>query len=126
MESFRYLGVTIHQHKTWADHIDEISKINQRIKVIRRIKHLLPLEAMRTLYMSLIVPLFDYADIVWGDKNNDTLMINLQTLQNRAAKIILDKPKYSSATEALSLLDLKLLFICRSHRLVAIYIYIYI
>ena len=75
--------------------------------------------------MSLVAPLFDYADIVWGDKNNDTLMTNLQTLQNRAAKVILDKPKHSSATEALSLLDLKPLFICRrSHRLITMYKYI--
>ena len=110
---------------TWTDHTDEISKkINQRIGVIRRIRHLLPLEARRTLYMSLVAPLLDYADIVWGDKNNDTLMTNLQTLQNRAAKVILDKPKYSSATAALGLLDLKPLFICRSHHLIAMYKYI--
>ena len=78
VESFKYLGVIIHQHITWADHSDEISKkINQRIGMIRRIKHLLPLEARRTLYMSLVALLFDYADIVWGDKNNDTLMTNM-------------------------------------------------
>ena len=66
VESFKYLGVIIHQHMTWADHIDEIK--------------LLPLEARQTLYMSLVAPLFDYADIVWGDKNNDTLITNLQRL----------------------------------------------
>ena len=26
VESFKYLGVIIHQHMTWADHTDEISK----------------------------------------------------------------------------------------------------
>jgi hypothetical protein len=94
----------------WADHIDEISKkISKRIGLLRRIKSLLPVHARRILYMSLIAPLFDYADNVWGDKNNVTLMKDLQILMNRAAKIILDKPKYSSATEALALLDLQLL-----------------
>ncbi len=108
----------------WADHIDEISKkINQRIGLIRRIKTLLPVHATRTLYVSLIAPLlFDYADNVWGDKNNDTLMKDLQILMNRAAKIILDKPKYSSATEALTLLDLQPLSERRkSHRLIAMF-----
>ncbi|KXJ14105.1 hypothetical protein AC249_AIPGENE25226 [Exaiptasia diaphana] len=48
------------------------------------------------------MPLFDYADLVWGDKHNVTIMSNLQILQNKAAKIILDRPLYSSATDALA------------------------
>ena len=48
------------------------------------------------------MPVFDYADVVWGDKDNVTLMGKLQILQNKAAKIILDRPFYSSATDALS------------------------
>ena len=42
-----------------------------------------------------------YGDLIWGDKNNVTLMNSLQVLENKAAKLILDKhPRYSS-TEAL-------------------------
>ena len=55
-----------------------------------------------TIYNSLILPLFDYADIIWGDKNNSNLMDQLQILQNKAAKTILDAPLLSSSTEALS------------------------
>ena len=36
-------------------------------------------------------------------------MNNLQVQQNKAAKLTLDKPKYSSATEALEELEWKLL-----------------
>ena len=50
------------------------------------------------------MPLFDYANLVWGDKHNVTLMVSLQVLQNKAAKIILDRPLYSSATHALATL----------------------
>ena len=39
--------------------------------------------------------------MVWGDKDNAVLMNNLQVLQNKAAKLVLDKPLYSSATDAL-------------------------
>jgi len=54
-------------------------------------------------YNSLISLLFDYADFVWGDKNNTSLMLHqLQVLQNRAAKVILDAPLSSSATKALN------------------------
>ena len=45
---------------------------------------------------SIILPLFDYADIVWGDCDNKLLMMSLQILQNKAAKVILDYPNRSS------------------------------
>ena len=35
------------------------------------------------------MPHFEYADLVWGDKHNITLMSSLQVLQNKAAKVIL-------------------------------------
>ena len=64
----------------------------------------LPFSARLLFYNSLVMPLFDYADLVWGDKHNVTLMTSLQVLQNKAAKIILDRPLYSSATHALATL----------------------
>ena len=77
--------------------------------MIKRIRHLLPLHAKLTLSNCLIILLFDYGDTVWGDKNNDRLMGQLQVLQNKAAKILLNLPPRSSSTEALGRLDLKTL-----------------
>ena len=82
-------------------------KINQRIGLIRRIRNLLPLQTRFTLYNTLILPLFDYGDVEWGKTNNDTLMSELQILQNKAAKVVLELPPRSSSTEALKRLDLK-------------------
>ena len=105
--TFKCLGVIMHENVTWSDHIDTISKkVNQTIGVIRRVKHLLPLSARIFLYKNLVVPLFDYADVIWGDKFNDTLISKLQILQNRAAKLLLDRPKYSSASEAINILNM--------------------
>ena len=60
-ESFKYLGVTLRQSVSWADHVDSTSvKINQTIGVIRRIKNLLQLQTRISLYNALILPLFDY------------------------------------------------------------------
>ena len=42
-----------------------------------------------------------------GDKNNGTIMSELQILQNKAAKVLLGHPPRSSSTEALRSLDLK-------------------
>ena len=78
-----------------------ISKVNQILGLLRRIKHLMPYDARLLYYQSLVLPILDYADMVWGDKDNTVLMNNLQVLQNKAAKLVLDKPLYSSATDAL-------------------------
>ena len=106
--SFKYLGVTLREDLSWNEHIKNIvNKTNQRLGLLRRIKTLLPLNARLILYHSLILPLFDYGDIIWGGKNNTLLMNDLQVQQNKAAKLILDRPKYSAATEALEELEWK-------------------
>ena len=50
------------------------------------------------------MPLFDYTDLVWGDKHNATLMSSLQILPNKAVKIVLDRHLYSPASHALATL----------------------
>ena len=107
-DSFTYLGVTIQENLSWSDHIEILSrKISQRLSLLRCIRHLLPLHARLTIYNSLILPLFDYSDIAWGNKNNIVHMDHLQILQNNAARIILDLPKYFSASKVLEQLDWK-------------------
>ena len=108
---------------SWSDHIDTLcKKVSQRLGVLRRVKYLLPLHGRLTLYNSLILPLFDYADTVWGDKNNEVLMHNLQVLQNNAARIILDLPNYFSGTQAFARLNwIHLAKRRRQHRCTAVY-----
>jgi len=50
------------------------------------------------------MPLSEYADLVWGDKNIVTLMSSRQVVQNKAAELILDEPLHSSALHALATL----------------------
>ena len=83
-QTFKYLGITFSENLTWTDHLSNIStKINQRIGLLRRVKMFIPLKARLTIYNALILPLFDYANIVWGDKNNTSFMDQLQILQNK-------------------------------------------
>ena len=104
-DTIKYLGVVIHKNLTWNEHIKSlIAKVNQRIGLLNRIKHLLPLGARVAIYNPLIRPLFDFADTIWGDRDNITLMHDLQVLQNKAAKVILDLPNYASSTDALKTL----------------------
>ena len=93
VSSFKYLGIFISSDFKWTHHIEYIVKrVNQRLGLLKRVKHLLPLKSRLLYYNSIVMPLFDYADLVWGDKHNSTLMSSLQTLQNKAAKLILDRP----------------------------------
>ena len=73
----------------------------QRLGMLKRISYLLPLETRITLYNSLVRPLFDYGDTIWGDKGNATFMNELQLLQNKDAKIIPSLPGFYSSTEVL-------------------------
>ena len=82
---------------------------NDCFGVLRRVKEFLDLDTRCLWYTSLVLPLFDYGDTIWGDKNNSILMNLLQVLENKAAKIILDQHPRSSSTKALE--DLKWTFI---------------
>ena len=102
----------------WSDHIDYIhSKAAKRLGLLKRVKHLLPVKSREIMYNTMIQPILDYGDIVWGDRFNQTQMDRLQVLQNKAAKIILNKPVYSSSTSALASLGWKTLKVRRQfHR----------
>ena len=72
-DSIKFLGIVIHKNVTWNEHIESlIVKVNQRIGLLDRIKHLLPLDARVALYNVLIRPLFNFADTIWGDRDNIT------------------------------------------------------
>ena len=59
----------------WSYNIETLrKKNNQRIDLLRRVHFLLSQQSRITLYNALILSLFDYAEITWGDKNNATLM----------------------------------------------------
>ena len=55
---------------------------------------MLPHQARLTFYNSLVLPLFDYGGVVWGNENSSILMEILTILQNKAAKIILSRYPY--------------------------------
>ena len=58
-----------------------------------------------TLYQTLISPLFNYADIIWGGCNKKTQQ-KVQVAQNFAVRSILGRQKHESAKAALKELRL--------------------
>ena len=84
VHSFKYLGM----HMSWTDHIEHLAgKVNQRLGLLKRIKHLLPFRVHLLFYKSLVMPLFEYADLVWGDKHNITLCLVCKFYKIRPPKL---------------------------------------
>ena len=101
VDSYTYLGIVINNWFSWTDHIDYIrGKISEKLSLLRHIKSYLPLNARIMFFNSFILPLFDYGDIIWGDRGNASLMSELQVLQNKAARLILDLAAQFSSAEA--------------------------
>ena len=50
VRNFKYLGVVLSSNFTWTEHVEHvISKVNQRLDLLRGIKHLLPYNARPSL-----------------------------------------------------------------------------
>jgi len=102
VSSFCYLGVTLDEHLSWEEHTDSIcSKVNKRICLLARIRPYITLKAAKSVYNSIIHPIFTYADTVWGEVSISCSKY-LQGLQNRAARIVI---KRDTTTEAFDILN---------------------
>lgn len=62
-------------------------KVNRSIYALKQARDFVSLEILKIMYNSLIQPIFDYCDAVWGNVNKG-LACRIQKLQNRAARII--------------------------------------
>ena len=68
VSSFKYLGIVINNRLTWQDHVVKMfSKIDKKLGLLKRIRYCLPLDTRLLFFNSYVLPLFDYADIVWGE-----------------------------------------------------------
>ena len=103
---FSYLGVFLDETLSWKDHVEYVSsKVSSRLGLLSRIRACLTLEASKQVYASLVQPLFDYADVAWGEISEGCCK-ELQRLQNRAARIILRRKTSKNAFHLLNWLSL--------------------
>lgn len=94
----KFLGLHMDEHLTWRSQINHIkAKIAQATFAMNKVKNLLPLSAMKTLYYSLIHSNLLYGILAWG---NSPSIKGLEILQKKAIRIINNK-SYNSHTEPL-------------------------
>ena len=100
-KSLKYLGVTIDPELHFKDHIIQKCKIaSLNLRNIRALRKYLTTESCKTLVQSLVISHLDYSNTIFVDLPASTLK-HAQRIQNYAAKVVLKRKKYDSATEAL-------------------------
>ena len=106
----KVLGVWIDENLTWKKQILHVKKVaSNTIRKLHRINHLIPMEIKVLLYNALVVPHFDYCDVIWGGCSSQNSQ-KLQVTQNFAVKSITGLKKCDHATKAfekLQFLNLK-------------------
>ena len=86
-ESTKFLGVTIDSNLTWSIHINNIcTSTSRNMGILHKLKHLLPVNSLRILYNSLILPFMSYCNIAWGNTCK-TRIKTLLLIQKKAIRI---------------------------------------
>ena len=66
-QSTKFLGMHIDEYLTWKKHISEVTKkVSRALFSIKQVKHVLPLDSLRTLYYALIHPHLCYGITPWA------------------------------------------------------------
>lgn len=106
VRKFSYLGVMLDEQISWKEHTEVVcNKVAKRLGLLSRIRSCLTLEASKCVYNSLVLPVFDYTDAVWCELSAGCCQ-NLQRLQNRAARIILQRDSSKNTFISLNWVDL--------------------
>lgn len=93
------LGVTFDQHLSWAAHVDNISKkIFSSLHSLKRLQNFLPFNTKVMLAKSLLLPIIDYADVVFLDASVE-LVNRLERLQNMCIRFIFGLRKFDHISE---------------------------
>ncbi len=84
----KYVGMYIDKNLKWDAYIDNIiSKISAKISILRSLRKLVPIDILTHMYNAIVLPHFDYPDIV-VDSISAASKCKLEILQTRAARLI--------------------------------------
>ncbi len=91
----KLLGIIIDESLTWDKHIYKMcNKISKRLGLLKRLKNFIPNNTLLMLFNSLVLPHFDYTNVVWGTACG-TQIKYVYKLQKRASRIFRDANRCS-------------------------------
>ena len=98
-KSQKYLGLIVDNKLNFYEHIEYVKKkVAKRIGAMYRSKNLLPLKYRKMFANSLMLPQFDYLDIIWSRTSKYKLK-ELDIIYKKVAKIALDVDTKESSME---------------------------
>jgi hypothetical protein len=87
-ESVKNLGILMDETLSWSLQVNKISKsVHKSLFPLLKLKYLVPVSLKKHLISTLILPLFDYADVVYLNLS-DELSLKLQRLLNACVRFI--------------------------------------
>jgi len=91
VKQYKLLCVNLDNILKWSCHVDSIhKKLTNKVLLLRRIKPYITLEMRKLCYNSYILPIIDYGIILWQYAHKRKV-IKIANIQNRTARMILDK-----------------------------------
>lgn len=98
VETCKLLGVTVDRTLSWGDQINNVCRnLSSKLGLIKHLRPVLPANALKSLYSAIVVPVFDYCDVVWGNAD-DGLMDKIQRMQHRGARILTSSRAFCRVT----------------------------
>ena len=98
----KFLGVIVDNNLNWNSHIRYIAdKISKSSSIMRYLRYSFPINILKTLYMSLVLPYLSYCNIVWGSAFKTSLN-PLVILQKKCIRTI-NKSDYLAHSKPLFL-----------------------
>ena len=98
VSTFKYLGFTLDATLSFKNQVsDTICKIIHKKTMLSKIMPFLKKDVALMIYKSMILPYFDYCDVVYNSANSGCLD-KLQRLQNKCLKLCLGLHKLHSTT----------------------------
>ena len=83
-----HLGIVLYNNFSWRAHIFKIyDKASERLNILKGIKYKVDKTTLRKVYISLVSPLMEYADVLW-DRCTESESDLLGHVQYEAAKIV--------------------------------------
>lgn len=106
VDIYKYLGLSIDSKLTFKQHLNNTLKtISYRVLQLKRIRPSITNKIATQLYKCMILPIMDYADIFYHNKNS-VLLKKLQIIQNRCIRIISKLPRLTNTENEEKRLDL--------------------
>ena len=75
VKSFKYLGVHVDEKLKWDVHIKQTcNKLSKMVSYLCRLRQFVNMSELKLIYNSIILPHFDYGDVVWQSASSNSLI----------------------------------------------------